>query len=112
MIGDVAIIDGAFEMLKNKVLILKIMEGLQNNISSEIKFSNNKKHVWLGQPHLIKNLENKLGWLINEFWSHKTPGNPKFLIVRPTKENEKILIEDQGDNRSGIGILLCLVKYS
>ena len=53
------------------------------------------KHAWLGQPHLIKNLENKFGGLVNHIWSHKTPGIPKFLIIRHMKEIEKISIEDQ-----------------
>ena len=94
MIGDVATIDDTIEALKNKGLVLKIMEGLQNYLSCKINFSDDKKCAWLGQPHLIKNLENKLGGLINEVWSHKTPGTPKFLIFRLTEEDEKILAKD------------------
>ena len=71
------------------------MDGLQNYLSCKIKFSDDKKHTWLGQPHIIKNLENKFGGLINKVWSHKIPGTPKFQIVRPTEEIEKISIEDQ-----------------
>ena len=75
--------------------MLKIVEGLQDYLSWEIKFSDNKKCAWLGQPHLIKNQENKFGGLVNHIQSHKTPGTPKFLIVRPTEVIKKILIEDQ-----------------
>ena len=57
MVGDIAMIDDAVEALKSKGLVLKILEGLQNYLSCEIKFSNNKKCAWLGWPHLIKNLE-------------------------------------------------------
>ena len=61
---------------------------LQDYLSCEIKFSDDKKRVWLGQPHLIKNLENKFGGLVNHIKSDKTPDTPKFLI-------KKILIEYQ-----------------
>ena len=57
MIGDIAAIDGAIEALKNKGLVLKIMEGLQDYLSCKIKFFEDKKLAWLGQPRLIKNLE-------------------------------------------------------
>ena len=90
MIDDIAAIDDAIVALK-----LKILEGLQDYLSCKIKISNDKKHAWLGQSHLIKNLESKFGKLVNKVWSHKTPGTPKFLIIRPTKDIKKILVEDQ-----------------
>ena len=84
MVGDIAAIDDAIEALKSKGLVLKIMDGLQNYLSCEIKISDNKKRAWLGQPHLIKNLENKFGGLVSKVWHHKTSHTPKFLIIRPT----------------------------
>ena len=44
--------------------------------------------------------------------SHKTPGTPKFLIVRPTEDYKKVLVEDRRIYQSGIGMLLYLVKHS
>ena len=44
MVDSIAAINGAFDALKNKGLVLKIMEGLQDYLSCDIKFSNNKKH--------------------------------------------------------------------
>ena len=64
-------------------------------MSCEIKISDDKKHAWLGQPHLIKNLKNIFGELVNEVWSHKIPGTPKFLNIRPMEDIEKILMKDQ-----------------
>ena len=74
----------------------------------KITFSHGKKHAWLGQPHLDKNLENKFGGLVHKVWSHKIRGTHKFLIVRPKEENEKI---NQWDYRLGVGMLLYLVKH-
>ena len=95
MIGDIATIDDAIEALKNKGLVLKIVEGLQVYFSYKIKFSNDKKLAWLGQPNLIKSLQSKFGGLVQEIWSHKTPGTPKFLIIRPMEEKEMISNKNQ-----------------
>ena len=111
MIGNSATIDEAILALKNKGLVLKIMEGLQDYLSCKIKISNDRKHAWLGQPHLIKNLKSKFEKLVNEVQSHKTPNTPKFLIIRPVEDIEKILTDDQLTYRSGIGMLLYLVKH-
>ena len=89
------IYNNAIEALKNKVLVMKIMDGLQDYLSCEINISDDNKCALLGQPHLIKNLENKFGRLVKKVQSHKTPCAPKFLIVRPMEEIEKILIKDQ-----------------
>ena len=63
MVENIAAIDNAIEALKNKGLVLIIVEGLQDYLSCKIKIPDNKKHTWLGQPHLIKNLESKFGKL-------------------------------------------------
>ena len=88
------------------------MERLQNYLSCEINISDDKIHAWLGQPHLVKILKSKFEKLINKVWSHKTQVTPKFLIVRPTEDIKKILVEDQQIYQSGVGMLLYLVKQS
>ena len=95
MTGNNATIDDTILALKNKWLVLKIVEGLQDYLSCKIKISSMKKRAWLGQPNLIKNLKSKFGNLINKVRSRKTTGTPKFLIIRPTEDIEKILTEDQ-----------------
>ena len=107
MIGNIATINDAITVLKNKGLVLKIMEELQDYLSCKIKISDDKKHAWLGQSNLIKNLGSKFG----EVWSHKTPSTPKFLTMGPMKDIKKISMEDQQKYQLGIGMLLYLVKY-
>ena len=82
----------AIEALKNKGLVLKIAEGLQDYLSCK-----DKKRAWLGWPHLIKNMEKKSGELVQDVQSHKTHGTPKLLIVRPTVKSKKISGENQQD---------------
>ena len=64
VVGDIAAVDDAIEALKNNGLVLKIMEELQNYLSCEIKYSDNKKHAWLGQPHLIKKTWKEIWWTV------------------------------------------------
>ena len=45
MVGDVKVIDNAIIALKNYGLVLKVMEGLQDYLSCEIKFSRDKKRA-------------------------------------------------------------------
>ena len=52
IVGNIEAIDDMIAALKEKGLVLKIMEGLQDYLSCEIKFLTDKKRVWLGQPHL------------------------------------------------------------
>ena len=80
MIGDMTVIDNAIEAWKSNGLVFNIVEGLQDYLSCKIKFSNDKKRAWLGQPHLIKNMEKKFCKLMQDVQSHKTTGRPKFLL--------------------------------
>ena len=75
MIGDIKAINGF--NAENR-LVLKIMEGLQDYLSCEVKFSIDRKRAWLGQPHLIKNLVKKFDDHVKNIYTHKTPGMPKF----------------------------------
>jgi hypothetical protein len=41
-----------------------------------------------------------------------TPGTPRFIIQRPTKDMEGLDTDHQQKYRSGVGILLYITKYS
>jgi hypothetical protein len=66
----------------------------------------------LGQPHLIKKLEKKFGDLVKHLMEYKTPGTPQTGIVRPKEEDLLIGEHQQEMYRSGVGMLLYLVKHS
>ena len=97
MICVIEAIDGAISALKENGLGLMIMEGMQDYLSCEIKFSMNKKRAWLGQPHLIKTLDKKFGKCVKDVCNHITQGVPKFLIVRPTVERRRFLQKISGN---------------
>ena len=95
IVGDIEAIDGAISAIKNNKLVLKVVKGLEDYLSQDIKFSKNKKRALLGLLHLIKNMEKKFGKCVQDVPSHKTPGTHKFLIIRPMVDNEKISAKDQ-----------------
>ena len=111
MIGDITTIDDAIKALKCKGLVLKIVEGLQDYLSCEMKLSEDKKRAMLEQLHLVKNMEKKFGGLVWDIQSHKTSNTPKFLIMRPMVESKKISTEGQQDYCLDIGMLLYLIKH-
>ena len=69
MIDDVEVI--------NDVISALVMEGLQDYLSCKIKFTKDKMRLG-GQPHLIKNMKKKFSKHLQNVWSHKTQGTPKF----------------------------------
>ena len=57
-------------------------------------------------------MEKKFGELVQDVQSHKTPGTPKFLIMMPMVEIEKMSAEHQTDYQLSIAMLLYLMKHS
>jgi len=45
---------------------VKVSWDLKDYLSCTIAISNDKKRAWIGQPHLIKKLEERFGYLVNE----------------------------------------------
>ena len=111
MVSNINAIDATVTTLKQNGLVLKIMEGLQNCLFCKIRFSTDKNRAWLGQPHLINNLDKKFDKCIQDVHNPKTPGSPKFLIIRLMVESKKISVEDQKEYWSSMGILMYLAKH-
>ena len=85
LVVDIKAIDDAIIAFKNNGLVLKVVERLQDYLPCEIQFSTEKKGAWLGQSHLIKNIEKKLVFRVTKLqvplsWKvrrslHKVCGN-------------------------------------
>jgi hypothetical protein len=91
---------------------LTTTEGTSDYLSCEIVFSEDKKKAWLGQPHLIKNLKKTFGKQVENLQTFRTPGTPGTGLLRPGKDAPKASKEEQTTYRSGVGMLLYLVKHS
>ena len=66
---------------------------------------------WLGQPHIIKALEMKFGDILKNNKAYATPGTPGFTFVKPDFGSE-LNVDQQKMYRSGVGMLLYLLKHS
>ena len=56
MVGDPLAIDDA---IRKEGLVLKVIAELQDSVSCNIRFSEDKEQAWLGKSHLYENLEDK-----------------------------------------------------
>ena len=61
---------------------------------------------------MVKKIEKVFGDEVAGLKSFKTPGTPSFGIIRPTNESKKCTPELQTRYRSGVGMILYLVKHS
>ena len=61
LIGDPSAIQETIQELKEKGLVLKVDDNLNDYLSCDIRFSDEKNRAWIGQPHLIVNLQEKFG---------------------------------------------------
>ena len=71
-----------------------------------------KTRGWLGQPSIIKSLEQKFGKRAMKERLSMTPGAPRFTARRLENEEDKVNAKDHETYRSGVGTLLYLTKHS
>ena len=71
-----------------------------------------KTRGWLGQPSIIKSLEQKFGDRAIKDRLSLTPGSPRFTARRLENQEDKVSPEEHETYRSGVGTLLYLTKHS
>ena len=111
-IGDNAALESLKKGLVEAGLIIKVQDDLTDYLSCEIKVNDAGNGGTLRQPHLIKNLKEKFGTMVEKMQRYQTPGTPGTGVLRPLNESQKIMADDQKIFRSGVGMLLYLVKHS
>jgi hypothetical protein len=110
LVGDTRAIKKTIADLKGKGFTLKIENDLDDYLSCEIKIDRGKKKAWIHQPHLLKKLRDKFWDMVKNMPQYATPGTPHQVIARKTEW--KITPEEQATYRSGVGMLLFLIKHS
>jgi hypothetical protein len=98
--------------LKASGFNLKVESSFKDYLSCRVIEDLESKSILILQPHLINNLEAKFGQEVCNKRVYKTPGTPRFKIVRPAADNDVIDADLQGRYRSAVGMLLYLTKYS
>ena len=71
-----------------------------------------KTKGWMGQPSIIKSLEQKFGERAMKERLSTTPGSPRFIARRLKNKEDKVNPEDHETYRSRVGTLLYLTKHS
>ena len=67
-------------------MLLKIQNNLKDYLSCNIKVNREKQQAILTQPHLLKNLEKKMGSVVKDMKSYLTPGTPGMTLVKTDKK--------------------------
>ena len=95
-----------------KVFSVKIQHNLADYLGCEFYMSKERTKGWLGQPSIIKSLEQKFGERAMKERLSLTPGTPRFTARRVENPEDKVNPQDHEIYRSGVGTLLYLTKHS
>jgi hypothetical protein len=96
----------------SKSFTVKSLGKMEHFVGCHILENKSKDTIWIHQPKLIKNLKSQFEHLVNNMKVYTTPAGPRTMIVRPQKGDAIISPEEQKKFRSGVGMLLYLVKHS
>lgn len=110
LVGNQKAIDRTIQDLRREGFTLKVEGNLQDYLSCEITIDRDKKMGWIHQPHLLDKLEKQFGEEVKNMQRYRTPGTPGQGILRGT--NAKVDQEKHKTYRSGVGMLLYLVKHT
>ena len=101
-----------FATMIQKEFSVKIQHNLADYLGCEFHMNKEKTRGWLGQPSIIKSLEQKCGKRAMKERLSMTPGTPRFIARRLENKEDKVNAEDHETYRSGVGTLLYLMKHS
>ena len=101
-----------FTTMIQKEFSVKIQHNLADYLGCEFHMNEEKTKGWLGQPSIIKSLEQKFGERAMKERLSMTPGSPRFIARRLENKEDKVNAEDHETYRSGVGTLLYLTKHS
>eukprot|EP00970_Alexandrium_tamarense_P009473 scaffold1889_cov176-Alexandrium_tamarense.AAC.4 len=99
--GHPELVEDTIKQLRQKGLILKITD-LDDYLSCHIVLSKDKRRAWLGQPHLIASIVNKIGSQIKGLHQYKTLGTSGLSSVRDVERVNPLSAEKHSMYRSGV----------
>ena len=95
-----------------KEFSVKIQHNLADYLGCEFHINKVKTRGWLGQPSIIKSLEQKFGERAMKERLFLTPGTPRFTARKLENFEDKVSPEEHETYRSQVGTLLYLAKHS
>ena len=91
---------------------VKYLGKLEHFVGCHMTENYKKDTLWIHQPKLLKHLEEDFSKYITTNKVFMTPASPRTTILRPQEGDNKISPAEQTIFRSGVGMLLYLVKHS
>ena len=91
---------------------MKIKHNLADYLGCEFHMNKEKTRGGLGQPSIIKSLEQKFGKRAMKERLSLTPGTSRFSARRLENPDDKVSPGEHETYRSGVGALLYLTKHS
>ena len=91
---------------------VKIQHNLADYLGCEFHMNKERTRELLGQPSIIKSLEQKLGERAKKERLSLTPATPRCTGRRLENPEDKVNPDDHETYRSGVGTLLYLTKHS
>ena len=109
IIGKEEAIDAAIKVLQGHFQV-KDPTSLEDYLGVQIVQTDDGKKAWLGQPAIIKSLENQFGERAAKKKMTITPGTPGFI---GGKGDDISMVDEKTQSmyRSGVGTLLYLTKH-
>ena len=104
-------IDKVLDLL-SKEFTVKRLGKVEKFVGCHIIESKKGDTMWIHQPKLLQHLEHEFGDLTKNLREFKTPAAPKTNIMRPEKTDILLTEDEQTKYRSGVGMLLYLIKHS
>ena len=101
-----------FATMIQKEFSVKIQHNLVDYMGCEFYMNKEKTRGWLGQPSIIKSLEQKFGKRAIKERLSMTPGTTRFTARRLEKEEDKVNAKAHETYRSGVGTILYLMKHT
>jgi transposase InsO family protein len=95
-----------------KAFKVKELGNLEHFVGCHLVENKHAKCMNIHQPKLLKHLREEFKEKIGPKKEYKTPAGPKTMIMRPQPDDPLITTDEQSIFRSGVGMLLYLVKHS
>ena len=111
-VGSKAAMKQALDEIKANGLNLTVTDELNDYLSCMIKISKDRKKAWIGQPHMVKKIRKEFGQEVAKLQRYRTPGTPGQGLVTAKSEEDKVPIEQHKRYRTGLGMLLYMIKHS
>ena len=111
IIGKMEQIQDFASKIQNEFSV-KIQHKHADYLGCEFNMNKERTRGWLGEPSIIKSLEQKFGDRAMKERLSLTPGTPRLTAKRLENLEDKVNPEDHETYRSGVGTLLYLTKHS